>query len=260
LRLTEALATKENSVLDPFSTYLEENPGVKVFDPIRGQLAAVDRQSMATATSLLNQNPELHFYSPKTIDLDFSAPNLLDLLPSDFQLPAICKHKEATTVLGAHIMDVICTKESLLTVAEAKRQSDTSKCFLLQEYINHSGTIFKVYVLGDFVDIQRRVSFPDFPYEGQDPTKPFNFDSQQWKHELPPHLTMPITGKADKPPQDLVAKIAKCLGGQLGLTLFGFDMITNSKTGKHAIIDINYMPDYGGVTDFFSMFYDHITQ
>jgi hypothetical protein len=72
-----------------------------------------------------------------------------------------------------------------------------------------------VYVLGDFVDIQRRVSFPDFPYEGQDPTKPFNFDSQQWKHELPPHLTMPITGKADKPPQDLVAKIAKCLGGQL---------------------------------------------
>jgi hypothetical protein len=57
LRLTEALATKENSVLDPFSTYLEENPGVKVFDPIRGQLAAVDRQSMATATSLLNQNP-----------------------------------------------------------------------------------------------------------------------------------------------------------------------------------------------------------
>jgi Inositol 1,3,4-trisphosphate 5/6-kinase ATP-grasp domain len=33
---------------------------------------------------------------------------------------------------------------------------------------------------------------------------------------------------------------------QLGLSLFGFDVITNVSTGKHGCIDVNYFPGMSG--------------
>jgi len=34
------------------------------------------------------------------------------------------------------------------------------------------------------------------------------------------------------------------------MSLYGFDLITQVTTGYHAIIDINYFPNYGGINNF----------
>ena len=44
----------------------------------------------------------------------------------------------------------------------------------------------------------------------------------------------------------------------LGLTLFGYDIITNIDSGKHAIIDVNYFPDYKGVDSVHARLLQHL--
>jgi hypothetical protein len=44
------------------------------------------------------------------------------------------------------------------------------------------------------------------------------------------------------PPLDTVKHVAGALSATLGLSLLGFDMVTNIKTGQHAVIDVNYFP------------------
>lgn len=44
------------------------------------------------------------------------------------------------------------------------------------------------------------------------------------------------------PPLETVKHVAEGLSSRLGLSLLGFDMVTNTKTGQHAIIDVNYFP------------------
>jgi len=34
-----------------------------------------------------------------------------------------------------------------------------------------------------------------------------------------------------------------------GLTMFGFDVIRNSRTGQYGVIDLNFWPGYVGVAD-----------
>lgn len=52
--------------------------------------------------------------------------------------------------------------------------------------------------------------------------------------------------------------MAQVLGETFGLSIFGFDVITNVATGKHAVIDINYFPGFIGVEDFPSLLFQHL--
>ncbi len=58
------------------------------------------------------------------------------------RFPFICKSAVSAGQSDSHIMTVVFNKEGL---------SDMSAPILLQEYINHYGQIYKVFVLGDKV-------------------------------------------------------------------------------------------------------------
>lgn len=51
--------------------------------------------------------------------------------------------------------------------------------------------------------------------------------------------------KAELPPEEFIADVANGLREGLGLRLFNFDIIKDSKAGNHYhVIDINYFPGY----------------
>jgi hypothetical protein len=93
----------------------------------------------------------------------------------------------------------------------------SSPLLILKEYLNHSGTIFKVFVLGSSYSVDRRVSFPNFPLGNTiiateflvsnvivNNLENFTFDSQKYKHSLPPELTTETTGKLPIPDISIV--------------------------------------------------------
>ncbi|KAL6658078.1 hypothetical protein ACP70R_003664 [Stipagrostis hirtigluma subsp. patula] len=119
---------------------------------------------------------------------------------------------------------------------------------VLQEFVNHGGVLFKVYVVGDRAACVTRRSLPDVPHgrlHTGDPCAQFANISH-----LPPHGH----GAAENsvmPPADFVDEVAHELRRALGLHLFNFDMIrAKEHASKYLIIDINYCPVYSKMPGF----------
>lgn len=49
--------------------------------------------------------------------------------------------------------------------------------------------------------------------------------------------------------------MAEFIRKELGLSLFGFDVITHVSTGKHACIDVNYFPGLLHIPPFLPLYY-----
>lgn len=140
------------------------------------------------------------------------------------------KSIQASGSVDAHIMRLVWKKEEIHQYGFP---------LYVQEYLNHNATIFKVYCIGKHCHIVTRKSLPNFP---KDYRTPIEFDSQEWKFELPPEYTVSYAATHETPDMDHISSIAQEISKYLGLTLFGFDVITDADTHKYAIIDVNYFP------------------
>ncbi|KAK9664268.1 hypothetical protein RND81_14G029900 [Saponaria officinalis] len=134
---------------------------------------------------------------------------------------------------------------------------------VLQEFVNHGGVLFKVYVAGDHVKCVKRTSLPDVSdrqLKDGNSIMPFSQISS---------LDAPAGAEQqEETPLEFIHKVAKGLRDATKLHLFNFDMIkgVNESDGnnKYLIIDINYFPGYAKVTGFENMltdfFWDVITR
>lgn len=127
----------------------------------------------------------------------------------------------------------------------------------MQEYVDHSSSIFKFYVLGEKVFHAVKKSTPNADSliklsEGKNGLKPLLFDSLK---SLP-------TSKENEHQEDgncqnanheidiqLVTDAACWLRRMLDLTIFGFDVVIQENTGDHVIVDVNYLPSFKEVPD-----------
>lgn len=99
---------------------------------------------------------------------------------------------------------------------------------VLQEFVNHGGVLFKVYVVGYKFDVVRRQSLPDFndsddEMYAQQPIKQFDRISC-YNPELA-ELNKLAMEDGLRPPQPLIEKLAKELRNRLKLHLFNFDIM-----------------------------------
>ena len=95
------------------------------------------------------------------------------LAESNIQFPLIAKPLIAAGTKQSHYMTVLLQPEALhrlcssTTTQQQQQQqqntTNTASRYLLQEYVNHDATLYKVYVLGDFVSVYRRHSLPNLP-------------------------------------------------------------------------------------------------
>ncbi|EAZ17077.1 hypothetical protein OsJ_32575 [Oryza sativa Japonica Group] len=136
---------------------------------------------------------------------------------------------------------------------------------VLQEFVNHGGVIFKVYVVGAHVTCVKRRSLPDVSSDVlQDASAEGSLSFSQVSN-LPNERTAQEyyddmrLEDAIMPPTAFINDIAAALRRALGLHLFNFDMIRDARAGdRYLVIDINYFPGYAKMpgyetvlTDFF---------
>lgn len=127
--------------------------------------------------------------------------------------------------------------------------------FLVQEFFNHNGVIFKVFVLGDTVEVVSRRSFKNFSPEKDH--KSFIFDSQKMKDLL---SDGDLDTLQSKPPVESLRLMAATISRRLRMHLFGFDVVTNVADGRHAIVDLNFFPGYVGVDNVHNLLLDLCSQ
>lgn len=130
---------------------------------------------------------------------------------------------------------------------------------VLQEFVNHGGILFKVYIVGEAIKVVRRFSLPDVSkQEWSKSASVFRFPRVSCAAataddaDLDPSI-------AELPPQLLLERLAQELRHRLGLHLFNLDIIRErGSKDRFYVIDINYFPGYGKIPDYEHMFTDFL--
>lgn len=114
-------------------------------------------QGVTTKSGIPVRNPRFHVLNNEVEDVEFlkrlSQPERYsDALP--FSFPFIAKPLTAAGTSQSHKMGIVLGRKGI---------KDIEAPCLLQEYSNHNGVLYKVYVLGDLVQVFPRISLPNLP-------------------------------------------------------------------------------------------------
>ncbi|KAM7278931.1 hypothetical protein ACFE04_006065 [Oxalis oulophora] len=231
--------------MEELQRYMEHHPDQSVIDPLKNIYPVLDRlkiQHILLGLEDLNKEGSVSIRGPHFLKVDdFGDPDLVQKLSeAKLSLPSIVKPQVACGVADAHSMAIVFRVEDF-------RGLDVPLPAVIQEYVNHSSTLFKFYVLGEkvFHAVKKSTPNADQLMKLSDGTG-LIFDSLK---SLP-------TGKQDssKPKNDLldlavVTEAANWLRKKLELTIFGFDVVVQEGSGDHVMVDVNYLPSFKEVAD-----------
>lgn len=217
-----------------------ENPTAIIVDPIESIEKLHNRVSMLDAVSQLKiENLE----SPLQAFVD-SNESLQDAIGNQgMKFPLIAKALMANSTADAHQMHLVLNEQGLNGIKTP---------IVLQEFVNHGGVIFKVYVAGDHVRCVKRKSLPDITEEKlgniSENLIPFSLISYFADNEESDESYAKLMEAAVVPPSSFIEEVSKQLRHALKLHLFNFDMIRDGN--RYLIIDINYFPGYAKVPEY----------
>eukprot|EP00735_Rhodelphis_limneticus_P002577 TRINITY_DN1348_c0_g1::TRINITY_DN1348_c0_g1_i1::g.19964::m.19964 TRINITY_DN1348_c0_g1::TRINITY_DN1348_c0_g1_i1::g.19964 ORF type:complete len:631 (-),score=155.64,sp/Q6P3R8/NEK5_HUMAN/45.70/2e-64,Pkinase/PF00069.20/2e-64,Ins134_P3_kin/PF05770.6/1.9e-61,Pkinase_Tyr/PF07714.12/3.9e-42,Pkinase_Tyr/PF07714.12/2e+03,ATP-grasp_4/PF13535.1/0.00098,Kinase-like/PF14531.1/0.0011,Kinase-like/PF14531.1/8.3e+02,Kdo/PF06293.9/0.37 TRINITY_DN1348_c0_g1_i1:418-2310(-) len=229
--------------------YSDRHPEVQVIDHPRNVLAVLDR----SFTSLVFEQ----LLRKKTDAWQYGTPRYLSVPRGDdtdmakaktFTYPAVLKPFQSSGTDASHDLAIVFSPDAL---------REFTPPYILQEFVPHGAILYKVYVIGGYVSVKTRRSMPDFNPEYRSTVR---FNSQhtgQALNGVPPNaFTTCFDEELEDPPEEMVQEIATLIHENLNLTLFGFDIVRDTRTGVFHVIDINYFPGYRGV-DFAPRFLDY---
>jgi len=238
--------------LAEYHTYFKNHPKMILVDSIEAQKSTLDRDSMSSLLSKVQDDlpKEMKVRNPRHLHVDKEAA-VYDT--SKFSFPVVCKTNLAGGIDTAHKMGLVFNEKGL---------HDFPPPFVAQEFFNHNGAVFKIFVIGDYIYSVKRKSIPNVG-EGGDET--LFFDSQHPLAAQLEKLKKLDSSKSDQElfdetpdvPKAVLQSISKGITKRFGLTLFGFDVL-HSVTGEYGVIDVNYFPGYIGVENFNQKLFDYI--
>ncbi|CAH9121723.1 unnamed protein product [Cuscuta epithymum] len=244
--LHKLTGSKWQSILEEYSM---THPNVTVLDPPDAIQNIYDRQYM------LQEVVDLKFSDgygkvdvPRQLVIEYDSSSIPDAVTrAGLRLPLVAK----PLVAKSHDLSLAYDKVSLQKLEPP---------LVLQEFINHGGVMFKVYIVGEAIKVVRRFSLPDVGRrELLKNDGVFHFPrvscaaASAEEADLDPRV-------AELPPRPLLERLAKELRRRLGLRLFNLDMIRENGTkDRYYVIDINYFPaGYGKIPEYEHIFTDFL--
>ncbi|TVU30127.1 hypothetical protein EJB05_21734, partial [Eragrostis curvula] len=228
------------------------HPDVPVIDPPAAIERVLDRFTMldvvsglsvASASAAVDGAPSVGI--PKQVVVHDAAaleddPDAVDGVIDGLRFPLIAKPVGVDGSAASHDLCLVYRREGLRGLHAP---------VVLQEFVNHGGVLFKVYVVGDHAVCVLRSSLPDVADErlrdddAADAAVPFANIS----------LLAPPSAGVEMPPAEFINRVARELRRALGLHLINFDLI-RANEGKYFILDINYCPGYSKMPGFEPVF------
>ncbi|OVA16477.1 Inositol-tetrakisphosphate 1-kinase [Macleaya cordata] len=235
--------------------YREKYPEVTVLDPPNAIQHVSNRQSMLQDVANLNLS-DCHgkVGVPKQLVITQDPSSIPDAVTkAGLILPLVSKPLIVDGSAKSHQLSLAYDQLSL---------SKLDPPLVLQEFVNHGGVLFKVYIVGEAIKVVRRFSLPDInKYELLNNAGVFRFPRVSCAAASADDADLD-PGVAELPPRPLLERLAKELRQRLGLQLFNIDIIREHGTRDHFyVIDINYFP--GKLLNSFSGYgkmpeYEHI--
>ncbi|KAG2318661.1 hypothetical protein Bca52824_011874 [Brassica carinata] len=222
---------------DVIEDYQQKHPEVTVLDPPGAIQRIHNRQSMLQGLADLNLSDcggSSIFVPKQMVVLKDSASSADKVVEAGLKFPLVAKPLWIDGTAKSHQLFLAYDRRSL---------AELDPPLVLQEFVNHGGVMFKVFVVGDTIKVVRRFSLPNisncqkakvdgifqFPRVSSASASADNAD-------LDPSV-------AELPPKPFVEALVKELRVLLGLRLFNVDMIReHGSKNVFYVIDINYFP------------------
>ncbi|XP_030237434.1 inositol-tetrakisphosphate 1-kinase isoform X2 [Gadus morhua] len=241
-------------LLANFQSYVLAHPGTVLLDPLPAMTRLLDRFTSYQIMSKLHKSlRDWRICSPPYLAIH-STGDLASVQTAmeeqGLSFPLICKTRVAHGSLS-HEMCLIFSAGGL---------PDVRPPCVLQSFVSHGAVLHKVFVVGDRHFCVERPSLKNFP-SGPCDRKTIFFNSHEVsKPESSSHLTAldEQTPSLPPPSSEAMAALVQELRVQLGMALFGVDVIIDIRTHTLTAIDINIFPGYEGVPQFFPSLLDHI--
>ncbi|KAI3909970.1 hypothetical protein MKW98_013024 [Papaver atlanticum] len=232
--------------------YREKYPEVTVLDPPSAIKHVSNRQSMlqdVTNINLCDCHGKVGV--PKQLVITEDPLSIPDAVTeAGLVLPLVSKPLIVDGSAKSHQLSLAYDQLSL---------SKLDPPLVLQEFVNHGGVVFKVYIVGEAIKVVRRFSLPDInKLELLNNAGVFRFPRVSCAAASADDADLD-PGVAELPPQPLLEKLSRELRQRLGLQLFNIDMIREHGTRDHFyVIDINYFPGYGKMPEYEHVFTDFL--
>ncbi|PHU15640.1 hypothetical protein BC332_16845 [Capsicum chinense] len=233
--------------------FARQNPTTVIVDPIDSIEKLHNRISMLEVVNELKitaQTETIGIPIQIFIQEKSESESLLQAINRQrLHFPVLAKPFIANGTADSHQMSLVLKPEGLAGLKAP---------IVLQEFVNHGGVIFKVYVAGKHVKCVKRRSLPDIPEEKLGTLKEnlisFSQISNLTAQDRNDDSMAELIEKAVMPPMGFVTDVANQLRNALKLHLFNFDMIRDNKVGnRYLVIDINYFPGYAKMPNYESM-------
>ncbi|GJP59274.1 hypothetical protein CLOP_g10174 [Closterium sp. NIES-67] len=267
--------------------YERAHPEVVVIDEYESVHKLDDRREMLEAVAHVDASEHgAQVDVPKQIIVERGTPpeDVAQILQdAGFSLPAVAKPLEANGTTSSHTLGLVLDERALLQLQAP---------VLLQEFVNHGGILFKLYVLGDKIMAFRRQSLPDIPPRDQwAPAADADADADAAADVAPEVPPSPSQGKWDSlrrgvgivefnrisnvhlseeelrdsrvtdPPPALMHDLGATLRQHLRLHAFNVDILRQGgHDDRYFVVDINYMPGYERIPDFPQFFVEFVQQ
>lgn len=239
----------------------ETNPSALIIDQPEAIERLHNRISMLQVVAELEMDPSkmagaetASFGIPKQIVIyEFGSVSEVNVEKEGLKFPVIAKPLVADGSAKSHKMLLVYNNDGL---------NKLKPPIVLQEFVNHGGVIFKVYVVGEHVKCVKRKSLPDVSEENLrslEGSLSFCQVSNVGAHEINPdkYYKLMHLESAELPPLSLINEIAKGLRRATKLHLFNFDVIRDAKVGnRYLVVDINYFPGYAKMPNYETVLVD----
>ncbi|XP_013784864.1 inositol-tetrakisphosphate 1-kinase-like [Limulus polyphemus] len=239
-------------ICEEFEEYICRHPEILVIDQLSNVRKLLDRSHQYTMvkTSELEQDDDV--FTPPFVEFTTTdiQENIEKIKAAKVSYPFVCKPSVAHGSEFAHQMALIFSEKGL---------KDINPPCVAQTFINHNAALFKIFIIGKKYFVIERPSLKNF-YPGDHET--IFFDS----HDISKPGSASVLTELEDPdpdsPRNLDSKqlehVVKSIQAELGLALFGIDIICEKNTGRYAVIDINNFPGYDGVANFFDILCEFI--
>ncbi|KAJ4833632.1 hypothetical protein Tsubulata_001249 [Turnera subulata] len=243
--------------MQELKSYMEHHSDVFAIDSIDKIYPMLDRlkiQQILLGLEDLNKGGNRIVRGPHFLQVtDFNAPDLgQKLSEAGLSLPSIVKPQVACGVADAHSMAIVFRVEDF-------KDLSVPVPAVIQEYVDHSCTLFKIYVLGGKVFYAVKRSTPNANIliklsEGNG-LRPLLFDSLKSLPTATGTDGDPFQSGSDNFDLGLVTVAANWLARKLELTI-------QEGSRDHVIVDVNYLPSFKEVPDDVAIpaFWDAIKQ
>lgn len=232
--------------------YRRTHPEVTVLDPPDAIQHLHNRQSMLQCVADMNLSDTYGKVGvPRQLVIKRDSSSIPDAVTkAGLILPLVAKPLVADGSAKSHELSLAYDEYSLQKLEPP---------LVLQEFVNHGGVLFKVYIVGEAIKVVRRFSLPDVTKrELSKNAGVFRFPrvscaaASADDADLDPSV-------AELPPRPLLERLAKELRRRLGLRLFNLDIIREHGRRDHFyVIDINYFPGYGKMPGYEHIFTDFL--